>query len=80
MNNIGAVFHPAMTVLNAAREKSGKGEIQFYMERITPSVANVLEAVDEERGSGHLYFGSSGNVGFWEWLYMAYDAPGRTLV
>lgn len=36
LNNIGAVFHPALTVLNAARIESTRGEFQFYMEGITP--------------------------------------------
>jgi opine dehydrogenase len=29
LNNIGAVFHPALTVLNAARIESTRGEFQF---------------------------------------------------
>src|SRR5690554_283575 len=78
LNNIGAVFHPALTVLNAARIESTRGEFQFYMEGITPSVANVLEAVDEERVAVAAALGFRG-MSAREWLYMAYDAPGRTL-
>ncbi len=78
LNNIGAVFHPALTVLNAARIESTRGEFQFYMEGITPSVANVLEAVDEERVAVAAALGIRG-MSAREWLYMAYDAPGRTL-
>ena len=78
LNNIGAVFHPALTVLNAARIESTRGEFQFYMEGITPSVAHVLEAVDEERMAVAAALGFRG-MSAREWLYMAYDAPGRTL-
>ena len=78
LNIIGAVFHPALTVLNAARIESTRGEFQFYMEGITPSVAHVLEAVDEERMAVAAALGFRG-MSAREWLYMAYDAPGRTL-
>ncbi|MCR4440770.1 MAG: NAD/NADP octopine/nopaline dehydrogenase family protein [Peptococcaceae bacterium] len=47
--NIGAVFHPAPTILNAARIEEEKGVFEYYHGGISPSVARVLEALDDER-------------------------------
>jgi len=78
MENIGAIFHPAVTVLNAARIESTRGDFDYYIEGITPSVAKVLEAMDRER------VGVAEALGFRvltarEWLYIAYHAAGRNL-
>jgi opine dehydrogenase len=78
MDNIGAVFHPAVTVLNSARIESTRGEFEYYVDGITPSVARVLESIDRER------VGVGAAMGFncmtaREWLYVAYDAVGQTL-
>ncbi|GAB4112607.1 MAG: NAD/NADP-dependent octopine/nopaline dehydrogenase family protein [Candidatus Caldatribacteriota bacterium] len=48
LNNIGAVFHPAPTILNSARIESGE-KFDYYHEGITPAVATVLENIDRER-------------------------------
>jgi len=48
LNNIGAIFHPAPTILNSARIESGE-EFDYYHEGITPVVATVLENIDRER-------------------------------
>ena len=45
LNNMGAVFHPALTILNAGRIESTHGDFQFYVDGVTPSVARVLEVV-----------------------------------
>lgn len=78
LDNIGAIFHPALTILNAARIESTRGEFQFYMEGITPSVARVLEKLDEERVAVAAALGIRG-MSAREWLYVAYDAAGKTL-
>ena len=78
LDNIGAIFHPALTVLNAARIESTRGEFQFYMEGVTPSVAHVLEAMDQERIEVAAALGIRA-MSAREWLYMAYDAAGKTL-
>ena len=41
LNNMGAIFHPALTLLNAARIESTGGEFQFYIDGVSPSVARV---------------------------------------
>jgi len=77
-NNIGAVFHPTLTILNAGRIESTHGEFDYYMEGITPSVALILEAVDQERVKVAEALGVRA-VTAREWLYSAYDAYGRNL-
>ncbi|HAH88434.1 MAG TPA: NADP transhydrogenase subunit alpha, partial [Armatimonadetes bacterium] len=49
LDNIGAIFHPAVTVLNAGRIESTSGDFDYYTDGITPSVALILEEMDRER-------------------------------
>jgi opine dehydrogenase len=39
LNNIGAIFHPAITIHNAGRIEDTDGEFQFYLDGVTPTVA-----------------------------------------
>ncbi len=78
LNNMGAIFHPALTLLNAGRIESTRGEFQFYIDGVTPSVALVLEALDRERVTVAAALGIRARTGL-EWLKMAYDATGATL-
>jgi opine dehydrogenase len=78
LNNMGAIFHPALTLLNAGRIESTGGEFQFYIDGVTPSVASVLEALDRERVTVAAALGIRAQTGM-EWLRMAYDATGETL-
>lgn len=78
LENIGAVFHPAITVLNAARIEDTHGDFEFYLEGVTPSVAAVLERIDRERIAVASALGFHVNSAR-EWLYLAYDAAGKTL-
>jgi len=78
LNNMGAIFHPALTLLNAGRIESTGGEFQFYIDGVTPSVARVLEALDRERVTVAAALGIRARTGL-EWLRMAYDATGATL-
>ncbi|MBP8933265.1 MAG: NAD/NADP octopine/nopaline dehydrogenase family protein [Candidatus Atribacteria bacterium] len=77
-NNIGAVFHPTLTILNAARIENTHGEFDYYIDGITPSVALILEAVDNERVKVAEALGIRA-ITAREWLYSAYDAYGRNL-
>lgn len=79
LDNIGAVFHPALTVLNAGRIEDTHGEFDYYVEGVTPAVADVLEAIDAERVAVAAALGIRANTAR-EWLYLAYDAAGRTLL
>ncbi len=78
LDNIGAIFHPALMVLNAARIESTRGEFQFYFEGITKAVSLVLERMDQERVAVAAALGIRAMTAK-EWLYMAYDAHGKTL-
>ncbi|MHB0912235.1 MAG: NAD/NADP octopine/nopaline dehydrogenase family protein [Armatimonadota bacterium] len=78
LDNIGAIFHPAVTVLNAGRIESTHGDFDYYTEGITPSVALILEKLDAERVAVAESLGFRAMTAR-EWLYIAYDAAGRTL-
>jgi len=78
LNNMGAIFHPALTLLNAGRIESTRGEFQFYIDGVTPTVARVLEVLDRERVTVASAIGIRARTGL-EWLKMAYDASGADL-
>jgi opine dehydrogenase len=78
LNNMGAIFHPALTLLNAGRIESTGGEFQFYIDGVTPSVARVLEALDRERVTVAASLGIRAQTGM-EWLRRAYEATGENL-
>ena len=42
LNNMGAIFHPALTILNTGWIESTHGDYQFYIDGASPSVAKVL--------------------------------------
>ncbi len=72
-NNIGAVFHPAITLLNASRIESTMGNFQFYIEGVTNAVAKVLEAVDKERVEVAYTLRCKNVLSALDWLTMAYN-------
>ncbi|HUV05888.1 MAG TPA: NAD/NADP octopine/nopaline dehydrogenase family protein [Armatimonadota bacterium] len=78
LDNIGAIFHPAVTVLNAARIESTHGEFDYYTEGITPTMSFILEELDKERVAVAEALGFRA-MSAREWLYVAYDAAGPTL-
>jgi len=78
LNNMGAIFHPALTLLNAGRIESTHGDYQFYIEGVTPSVARVLEVLDRERVTVAASLGIRGRTAL-EWLKLAYNAEGEDL-
>lgn len=78
LNNMGAIFHPALTLLNAGRIESTRGEFQFYIDGVTPSVGRVLEVLDRERVTVAAAMGIRARTAL-EWLKMAYDATGTDL-
>lgn len=72
-NNMGAVFHPAITILNASRIESTLGNFQFYIEGVTQSVARILESVDEERVQVAHKLRCKNVYSAIDWLSMAYN-------
>lgn len=75
--NIGAVFHPAICILNAGWIEDD-AEFQFYLEGVTESVARVLEKVDQERVNVAESLGIRA-MSAREWLFLAYGAHGNNL-
>ncbi len=72
-NNMGAVFHPSITILNLSRIESTMGNFQFYIEGVTQSVAKILESVDEERVMVARKLRCANIYSAIEWLSMAYN-------
>jgi opine dehydrogenase len=78
LDNMGAIFHPALTILNAGRIEDTHGDFQFYIDGVTPSVARVLEVLDRERVTVAAALGIRAQTAM-EWLKMAYNATGSDL-
>jgi opine dehydrogenase len=78
LDNMGAVFHPVLTLLNAGRIESTGGDFQFYIDGVTSSVARVLEVIDRERVTVASALGIRAQTAM-EWLKMAYNATGMDL-
>jgi opine dehydrogenase len=78
LNNMGAIFHPALTLLNAGWIEATHGDYQFYIDGVSPSVARVLEALDRERVTVASSLGLRARTGL-EWLQMAYNTVGEDL-
>lgn len=75
--NIGAVFHPAICLLNAGWIEDD-AEFQFYLEGVTESVGRVLESIDDERVKVAEALGIRA-ISAREWLFLAYGANGNNL-
>jgi len=78
LNNMGAIFHPALTLLNAGWIESTHGDYQFYIDGVTPSVARVLEVLDRERVTVASALGIRARTAL-EWLQMAYNTTGEDI-
>lgn len=78
LNNMGAIFHPSLTILNAGRIESTHGDFEFYIDGVTPSVARLLEVLDRERVTVASSLGIRARNAM-EWLQMAYNVTGTDL-
>lgn len=70
LGNIGAVFHPALMILQVGRIEAGP-QFHFY-DDVSPAVARFLEAVDRERLAVAQAFGVHVESAQ-DWLASAYD-------
>ena len=68
LNYMNYVFHPVGMILNAGWIEHGKENFAFYYDGISPSVAKVLEALDNERLEIIKKFKFK-TVSFVEWFY-----------
>lgn len=78
LNNMGAIFHPALALLNMGWIEARQGDFEFYVDGVTPSVAKVLEVLDRERVTVGSSLGLHTRTGL-QWLEMAYNAHGQDL-
>ncbi|MCZ7547483.1 MAG: NAD/NADP octopine/nopaline dehydrogenase family protein [Anaerolineae bacterium] len=78
LNNMGAVFHPVLALLNAGWIERTQGDFQFYVDGVTPLTARVLEVVDRERVTVAAALGVRAQTAM-EWLATAYSATGSDL-
>jgi opine dehydrogenase len=78
LDNMGAIFHPALTLLNAGWIERTKGDFQFYIDGVTRSTARVLEVLDRERVTIAAALGVRTRPAL-VWLRDAYSATGETL-
>lgn len=78
LDNIGAIFHPTISILNAGWIESTHGEFQFYLDGVTPTVARLMEVMDRERVTVASAVGVRA-VTAREWLKLAYNAEGENL-
>lgn len=78
MENIGAIFHPALTLLNAGWIEATRGDFDYYLQGITPTIARILEGVDSDRLAVAQSLGLQA-ASAREWLYLSYDSQGKNL-
>lgn len=78
LNNMGAIFHPALTLLNMGWIEATHGDYQFYIDGVTPSVARMLEVLDRERVTVASALGLRARTSL-EWLKLAYNTEGENL-
>lgn len=78
LDNMGAILHPALTILNAGRIEDEGGNFDYYHRGVSPSVAKVLESMDDERLAIARALGVRARS-VRRWLKEAYGAEGRDL-
>lgn len=77
INNYGAIFHPAPTLLNSGHIERGS-PFEYYTEGITPSIGEFLEKMDHERMEiGRML--KVDTLSARDWLYESYGAKGKNL-
>lgn len=77
INNYGAIFHPAPTLLNSGHIERG-APFEYYTEGITPTIGKILEKMDDER----MEIGRKlkiNTLSARDWLNETYGAKGRNL-
>jgi opine dehydrogenase len=77
-DNIGAIFHPALTILNAGWIEETHGDFEYYIQGASPSVSKILQILDKERMEIAAALGFKATSAR-DWLYTAYSASGENL-
>jgi opine dehydrogenase len=78
LDNVGAIFHPTISLLNAGWIEATGGNFQFYVDAVTPTVGRIMEVIDRERVTVAAAVGVRANTAK-EWLKLAYNAIGENL-
>lgn len=77
-NNVGAILHPAPTILNVGGIENNEIHFKYYYGGITPTIAQFMESMDKERIEiakccGYNVFSVK------DWLFDVYGSKGRNL-
>jgi len=78
LDNIGAIFHPAPTLLNMAWIETTTGCFEYYQDGISATVCKVIKKMDLER----MKVADSFNIvplSAEDWLRLSYNAKGKDL-
>jgi opine dehydrogenase len=78
LDNIGAIFHPAPTLLNMAWIESTSGDFPYYKKGISPSVCKIIEKMDMERMKVAYAFDVE-PISAADWLRLSYGVKGKNL-
>ncbi|MBT2570085.1 NAD/NADP-dependent octopine/nopaline dehydrogenase family protein [Planococcus sp. ISL-110] len=77
LENVNALLHPAPTLLNAGRIET-KVPFKYYLDGVTPSIAMLIEKMDEERlGIGEMLGLKLPSI--LDWYEESYGVKGNTL-
>lgn len=78
LGNVGMVLHCAPTLMNIGWIENEKSSFEYYYDGISPTIANLIEQLDQERLK---VAGTLGNPveSVSDWLRRTYGARGRTL-
>ncbi len=49
LSNMNPIIHPVVLILNLGRIENEKGNFDFYNQGITPTIADLIRQIDEER-------------------------------
>ena len=78
LDNIGAIFHPAPTLLNMAWIESTQGKFNYYQDGISPSISKIMRKIDQERIAIATAMGVE-PISAKDWLRMSYGVRGKDL-
>ncbi|MFW5992251.1 MAG: NAD/NADP octopine/nopaline dehydrogenase family protein [Halanaerobiaceae bacterium] len=78
LDNIGAIFHPAPTLLNMAWIESTGGSFNYYQQGISPAISKIMESIDNERMNIARKLGID-PLSAADWLRLCYGVRGNNL-
>ena len=78
LGNVGMILHCAPVLMNIGWIESKSVEFKYYYEGISPSIAKLLEKIDEERVTVAKAMGVEIET-LMEWLIRTYDTHGSNL-